>query len=92
MIKQKRYIKAFQRHGATDEARARTLEEMDLRDSPVFRRMIVRGIFIPCPDDRYYLNVPLASVFQSGRQYFLRIFLLLLLILVIAFLSGMFLK
>jgi len=92
MIKQKRYIKAFERHGATDEAHACTLEELDLRDSPIFRRMIVRGIFIHCPDDRYYLNVPLASVYLSGRQYFLRIFLLLLLILVIAFLSGMFLK
>jgi hypothetical protein len=85
-------MKAFQREGATDEAHSRTLEELGLRDSPIFRRMIVRGIFIPCADDRYYLNVPLASVYQSGRQYFLRIFLLLLLILVIAFLTGMFLK
>lgn len=92
LIKQKRYIKAFQREGATDEAHARTLEELDIKESPVFRRMIVMGMFIQCPDGRYYLNVPLASVYQSGRQYFLRIFLLLLLILVIAFLSGMFLK
>ncbi|HOW24179.1 MAG TPA: hypothetical protein PK711_00795 [Bacteroidales bacterium] len=92
LIKQKRYINAFQRAGATDEAHACTPEELGLRDSLIFKRMIVRGIFIQCPDGRYYLNVPLASVYQSGRQYFLRIFLLVLLILFIALLSGMFLK
>jgi hypothetical protein len=54
--------------------------------------MIVQGIFIVCSDQRYYLNVPVAGIYQSGRQYFLRIFFLLFLILLIAFLTGLLLK
>lgn len=92
IIKQSRYIKAFQRAGAVDEANARTLEELHLRDSIVFKRMITQGIFVFCKDERYYLNVPLVEVFRANRHYFLRIFFLVFLILLLAFITGNILK
>ncbi len=92
MIKQKRFIKSFQRAGAIDEAHACSLDELHLRMSPLFRRMVIQGIFIACSDDRYYLNVPVATLYQSGRQYFLRIIFLLFLILLLAFITGILLK
>ena len=92
MIKQNRYIKSFQRAGAIDEEHACSLGELHLKDSLIFRQMIVKGIFIACSDQRFYLNVPVAGIYQSARQYFLRIFFLLFLILLIAFLTGMLLK
>jgi hypothetical protein len=88
MIRERKYIRAFQRAKAVDESSARTLEELHLAHSPVFDRMIVKGFFIRCGQDRYYLNVPVAEIFQANRNYFMRIFLLILVLLLLAFISG----
>lgn len=92
MLFQSRYIRAFERAGAIDEDRARTLQELHLRDTQVFRRMVMRGIFISCSKERYYLNIPVAEVYKTNRQYFLRIFLLVILILLLAFITGTIIK
>ncbi len=92
MVKQKRYIRVFQRAGATDEAHSRTLEDLHLRDTPMFRRMIMKGMFVACHDDRFYLNEPVVNIFLMNRQYFLRILFILILILVIAYITGSLLK
>lgn len=92
MILQSRYIRTFERAGAVDEESARTLKDLHLRDTQIFRRMVMRGIFISCQDERYYLNIPVAEVYKTNRQYFLRIFLLVILILLLAFITGTIIK
>jgi hypothetical protein len=91
MIRQKKYIKAFQRAGAVDETHATTLEELHLVSSFHFKKMIEKGIFIDCGNGRYFLNVPVAGIFSTNRQYFMRIFILILLILLLAVITGKFL-
>ncbi len=60
-----RYVRVFREAGALDEAHARTLDELGLRGSLLFRSMVRRGEVVSCPRG-YYLN--LARVAERRRR------------------------
>jgi hypothetical protein len=83
IIKQNQYMRKFRQAGATDPARARTLDELGIRPSGIFRKMEARDVFragrIP---ETYYMDEPAAEEFVAARRR--RAFYMLILMLVLA--------
>jgi hypothetical protein len=83
IIKQNEYMRRFRRAGATDPARARTLEDLGVKPSPIFRKMLARDVFRNGrAPETYYLDESAAEEFVDARRR--RIFFTLLLMLVLA--------
>lgn len=68
VLRRKRLIRAFREAGATDRARAVTLEQLGQRSSWIFDRMVQRGVFVATEAGRYYLNERAAAEFQAAMQ------------------------
>jgi hypothetical protein len=83
IIKQNEYMRRFRRAGATDPARARTLEDLGVKPSLIFRKMVARDVFRSGrAPETYYLDESAAEEFVDARRR--RIFFTLLLMLVLA--------
>ena len=84
-VRQNKYIRSFRRAGADAPQSARTLEDLHLRDSWIFRRMVGRGIFVPADQDRWYISESAAENFLRARRTIVLSFVVVsLAILVIA--------
>jgi uncharacterized membrane-anchored protein len=85
IIKQNQYMRAFRKAEATDRNRAKTLVELRIRDSHIFRRMADKGVFVDAGGGAYYLDENAASEFVASRRkkafYMLVLMLLVLLLL-----------
>lgn len=83
IIKQNEYMRKFRHAGATGPARARTLDDLGIRPSGIFRKMLARDVFRVGPvPETYYLDESAAEEFVEGRRR--RIFYALLLMIVLA--------
>jgi hypothetical protein len=66
--KQNRYMRRFQDAGATNSASAKTLEELECRQSFVFNRLVDQGVFVEVSTGRYYVDISRAAAFRSRRR------------------------
>jgi hypothetical protein len=68
ILKQDRYLRGFAQAGALESSSARTLGELGLRESGVFRGLVRGGIISPSASDRYFLVPDNARRFASRRR------------------------
>jgi hypothetical protein len=68
ILKQDRYLRSFERAGAMDSSSAKTLKELRLPESLVFRGLVVRGIISSSDPDRYFLVPANARRFARQRR------------------------
>ena len=66
-IPSKTYIREFQEMDATSPEHARTLTALGLPDTWIFRRMVSKGVFVPCEDGRFYLQEGTARAFLKAE-------------------------
>jgi hypothetical protein len=90
IIKQNEYMRRFRRAGATDPMRAKTLADLGIKASRIFRSMQDKAIFLPGRDpETHYMDTNAAEDFIASRRK--RAFLLLLLglaVVIVLFLLG----
>ncbi|WP_160669836.1 hypothetical protein [Clostridium sp. C8-1-8] len=84
---QNRYINKFQESGALDREHSVTLDELGMRESNVFNRMVKNNIFIKCNNSKFYLDLSaLESYKRSKRKLGLYILIALAVFLVFYYL------
>jgi hypothetical protein len=83
VVMQNRYLRRFGEAGATDPARAVTLEELGCRSSFVFKRMVALGVFVPIDDNRYYMDQSAANAFIRRRRRIAMVFVAVMAVLAI---------
>ncbi|NLS97637.1 MAG: hypothetical protein GXX96_36315 [Planctomycetaceae bacterium] len=81
VMSQNRLMRRFQDAKATDPKSARTLADIGCRNSWIFRRMVVRGVFVETEDGRFYIDEDAASRFVKRRWRVAWIFLALVIVL-----------
>jgi anti-sigma factor RsiW len=67
-MKIRRIVDAFRRAGATSPAAARSLAELDLRESWIANRLIKRGVLLQGEPGRYYLDEKGWQAFRRARR------------------------
>ncbi|HOW85349.1 MAG TPA: hypothetical protein P5119_08110 [Candidatus Aminicenantes bacterium] len=69
IIKQNEYLRKFRRAGATDPNLARTLSEIGVKPSGIFRRMEDRDVFRQGRrPETYYIDESAAEDFLAARR------------------------
>ena len=85
VIIQNKYMRTFRKAEATDRGRAKTLAQMGLRETGIFRRMVDKGVFVDIGNGTYYIDENGADEFIAMRRkrgfYALVIMLLIMLFL-----------
>lgn len=87
--RQNQYLRTFRDVGAVSPATARTLEELDIPRSWVFRRMAARGVFVRVDEGRWFMDEAAAEQrFLEARRtriliFFVAAFVFLALVLVL---------
>lgn len=88
IMRQKRYIRAFQEAGATAPSTAKTLEEVRCRPSWILNRLVARGVLIAGEGNRYYLDVNASDRLLAFRRrialWLIVVFLAIVLLLTLA--------
>ena len=56
IIKQKRIISCFLSQDCTSIDKAKSLAELGLSESHIFRAMVSKAIMVKCSGDKYYFN------------------------------------
>lgn len=83
IIKQNEYVRKFRNAGATDPMRAKSLADLGIKPSRIFRKMEDKAIFLPGRDPgTYYIDPNAAEEFIETRRR--RAFFLMLLALAAA--------
>lgn len=78
IIKQNEYMRKFRNAGATDPMRAKTLADLGIKASRIFRKLEGKAIILPGRDPgTYYMDTNAADDFIETRRR--RAFFLLLL-------------
>ena len=85
LARQRRMIRRFRDTGATDPLRACRPEDLGIRRSWLFNRMIDRGVFIPIGDGRYFLDLDGAHRFRENQRLRALILLIVALVLFVLF-------
>jgi hypothetical protein len=88
IVKQNLYMRAFRKAEATDCGHARTLAQLGVHETGIFRRMVDKGVFVATGGDAYYLDENAASDFVAERRkraFFTLALMLLILLLIWAF-------
>ncbi|MCK6483041.1 MAG: hypothetical protein HUU22_15715 [Phycisphaerae bacterium] len=67
--RQNQYMRVFQERGATTPRNAQSLEELGLRNSWIFRRMVSRGVFLTSAGDRWFMSEAEADSFVRRRRW-----------------------
>ncbi len=88
VIKQNLYMRAFRKAEATDRSRAKTLAELGIRETRIFRGMVEKGVFVPAGRDAYYMDQDGAAEFIAARRK--RAFYMLVLALIVILLLWIF--
>lgn len=81
-----RFVEYFIRLGAIDEEHSIPLNEVKFRRVILLRRMIARGIFVKCKNNRIYIDLKALdsygrNSFKTKERLFLAIAILLIIIL-----------
>jgi hypothetical protein len=82
IAKQNQYLRRFQEAGAVAPESAMSLEQVGLRDSRMFQRLVRREVIRQAGPGKYYLDVQAAQAFRTARRE--RALNALLIVLVIA--------
>lgn len=90
IIKQNQYMRIFRRAEATDRSRAKTLEELAVRETRIFRGMAEKGVFMATGSGAYYMDQDAAAEFIAARRKraFFMLVLILIILLVLFVLNG----
>jgi hypothetical protein len=88
IIKQNQYMRIFRKAGATDRPRARTLADLGVRESWIFRRMADKGVFVSAGNGAYYMDENAAAEFVAARRK-RAFFILVLMLLILLFLWAL---
>jgi hypothetical protein len=92
VAKTKKIIRSFINSGATSPAKARTTEELNIRRSGIFNRLVRRGVLVEIAD-RFYIHEQNLIAYNSRRRTIMiavLAILLLLILLDIAFMTSYF--
>lgn len=87
VVRQNKYIRRFRNAEALSPETAKTLEELGIRESWTFSRMVGRGVFIEAGEGRYYMDPIGEDQFLAGR--WMRIIATVIIGLIIVLLIGM---
>ena len=68
VMHQNRLMRRFQDAEVTSPKSAKSLADMGCRNSWIFRRMVVRGVFVETGDGRFYMDENAAQVFVKMRR------------------------
>ncbi len=68
IAKRKRYLNRFLRYDATSPEKARTLQELGLRESRVLARLRRRAIVFESQPGRFYISPAQAQAFRSRQR------------------------
>jgi hypothetical protein len=92
IIKQNQYMRVFRKAQAVDRGRAKTLDELGVRETRIFRRMADRGVFVATGTGAYYMDQDAAAEFVARRRKraFFMLILMLLALLALFVLNGRF--
>lgn len=83
IIKQNEYMRKFRKAEATDAAKARTLADLGIKPSRIFRKMQDKDIFRPGrTPDTFYIDTNAAEEFIEARRR--RMYYLMLLAIIVA--------
>ena len=88
IIKQNQYMRVFRKAEAVDHGRAKTLADLGLRETGIFRRMVDKGVFVDAGGGAYFMDENAASEFVAARRK--RAFFTLVLMLLVLLLLWMF--
>ena len=80
--KQRRYIRRFQKAGATCAERAKSLEELGCRRSAVFQSLVNQGVFVEAPSGKFHLDLEALESRDSLRQ---RLMMILIAVIIVTF-------
>ena len=81
-------MNSFLQQGAVDAAHAIRPESIGVRMNYIFYRLSNRGIFVPCGDGTYYLDVKAAAYFREARRKRAIVVLVIILILIFFYYNG----
>lgn len=84
-IPSRTYIHKFRQVDATSAENAMTLADLGLPDTWIFRRMVSKGVFVPCEEGRFYLQEAAVRGFIKAERTRLAIGGLILLLLLAAY-------
>lgn len=83
IIKQNEYMRKFRNAGATDPMRAKSLADLGIKPSRIFRKMEDKAIFLPGrAPGTYYIDPNAAEDFIEARRR--RALYMLLLVIIVA--------
>jgi len=68
MLVQNKYMRTFRKAEATDRKRAKSLAELGIRETAVFRRMADKGVFVDAGGGAYYMDENEAVEFVAARR------------------------
>jgi hypothetical protein len=68
IAKQNRYLRRFQEAGAISPDTARSLEQVNCRDSRMFQRLVGREVIRQAQPGKYYLDIEAAQAFRRARR------------------------
>jgi hypothetical protein len=68
VLRRKKFVRRFRKHGATSPARAIPLADLEMRRSWVFDQMVSRGVFIAAGNDTYWMNEQVADAFLEAQR------------------------
>lgn len=66
--KQNRMMRKFEEHGATRAECAQTLDELEISDGFLFRRLVAAGVFRDAGNGRFYIDPERAEIFRARRR------------------------
>ena|SRR5579884_1579807 len=90
IARQSRYLRAFQQAGATSPERARSLAELGLEDSFLFRGLLRRGYVVAAAGGYYVDPVRVAERRRRARLLAAISFVAVLLLLAVGAVTGIF--
>jgi hypothetical protein len=90
IIKQNHYMRIFRKAEAVDRGRAKSLDELGVRETRIFRRMADRGVFVATGNGVYYMDQGAANEFVAWRRKrtFFALILILLALLALFVFNG----
>ena len=68
VAQQRKTVRAFLARECTELEKARTLDELGVRQNLVTRRLIADGVLRPADGDRYWLDVPAWERLSARRR------------------------
>jgi hypothetical protein len=81
--KQAQYIRRFQEAGATEEAKAVSLEALRCDRSAVFQALVDSGVMVEVSSGKYYLDLQATDSFVARRRVAILGFLIVAIIIVL---------